>query len=72
MEEQKRHTIRVTPDTAKRLKVLAAQVGKPQGVLLETLLRMVADGKLTDEEMTRAMTGKYLRGYTHPQALGGR
>lgn len=63
----KRHTIRMTEATARRLKVMAAQVGKPQGKLLEALLLMVADGRLSDEDMAKALTENFMRGYTLPQ-----
>jgi hypothetical protein len=62
-----RHTLRLTPDTARRLKVMSAMVGKTQGELLEALLIMVADGRLTDEEMSRALAESWLRGYSLPQ-----
>ena len=69
MEEKTRHTIRLTPDTAKRLKVMAAQVGKPQGVLLEALLIMVGDGRLTDDELAKALSSNFMRGHSVP--MGG-
>ncbi|NLW80698.1 MAG: ribbon-helix-helix protein, CopG family [Desulfovibrionales bacterium] len=64
---EKRHTIRMTEDTAKRLKVMAAVTGKPQGELLEALLLMAADGRLSDEQMAKALTENWLRGYSLPQ-----
>jgi predicted DNA-binding protein len=64
---EKRHTIRMTETTARRLKVMAAQVGKPQGKVLEALLLMVADGRLGDEDMAKALTENFMRGYTLPQ-----
>ena len=67
MNEKKIHGIRVTPATAKALKVTAAQVGLSQGDLLEALLIMVADGRLSDEEMSRALAESWLRGYSLPQ-----
>lgn len=67
MEEKTRHTIRLSQDTAKRLKVMAAVVGKPQGELLEALLIMAADGRLSDEEMAKALTANYLRTRSIPQ-----
>lgn len=58
---EKRHTIRMSEDTAKRLKVMSAMTGKPQGELLEALLIMVADGRMTDEQMAKALTENWLR-----------
>ena len=66
---EKRHTIRMSEDTARRLKIMAAQVGKPQGELLEALLIMVADGRLTDEELAKAMTENFMRGYSLPRGI---
>lgn len=53
---EKRHTIRMSEDTAKRLKVLAARCGLSQGGLLQHfLLALQDDGyDLTPEEITQA------------------
>lgn len=64
---KKRHTVRVTPKTARELKVMAAQAGLTQGALLEALLIMAADGRLSDEQMAKALTENWLRGYSLPQ-----
>lgn len=55
-EMEKRHTIRMTADTAKRLKVMAAQCGMTQGGLLQQFLfALQNDGhELTPEEITQA------------------
>ena len=46
---------------------MAAVTGKPQGELLEALLLMAADGRLSDEQMAKALTENWLRGYSLPQ-----
>lgn len=53
---EKRHTIRMSEDTARRLKVMAAQCGMTQGGLLQQfLLALQDDGyALTPEEITQA------------------
>lgn len=67
MNGQKRHTIRMTEATARELKVMAAQAGLTQGTLLEALLIMNRDGRLTDEEFTRALRDHHMRSYSLPQ-----
>lgn len=69
MTDKKIHGIRLTPATAKSLKVLSAQLGRPQGDVLEALLIMVADGRLTDEELAKAMSSHFMRGQSLP--MGG-
>jgi len=65
--EKTRHTIRLSQDTAKRLKVEAAKAGLPQGELLEALLLMVERGQLTEADLARALTEHNLRGNSLPQ-----
>ncbi len=67
MEEKKIHGIRVTPATAKALKVQAAMVGVSQGELLEALLILAARGDLTDQQIAEALTANFVRGYSLPQ-----
>ena len=54
--ETKKHTIRLTPDTAKRLKVLAARAGLTQGRLLELFLSELMDAgfELTPDQYQAA------------------
>ncbi|NCC85251.1 MAG: hypothetical protein EOM03_14160 [Clostridia bacterium] len=53
---EKRHTIRMSPDTIRRLKVLAARSGLSQGCLLQHFLRELQDDgrELTAEEISQA------------------
>lgn len=53
---EKRHTIRMSEDTARRLKIMAARCGLSQGGLLQHfLLALQDDGyELTPEEITQA------------------
>ncbi|WP_028578460.1 hypothetical protein [Desulfomicrobium escambiense] len=67
MTEKKIHGIRLTPATAKRLKVEAAKAGLPQGELLEALLILVERGQLTEVDLARAMTEHHMRGHSLPQ-----
>jgi len=64
MEEKKIHGIRVTPATAKSLKVLAAQLGKPMGDVLEALLILSAEGRLADGELAKALRDYHARNYS--------
>lgn len=53
---EKRHTIRMSEDTARRLKIISARCGLSQGGLLQHfLLALQDDGyELTPEEITQA------------------
>ena len=67
--EKTKHTIRVSPTTARELKVMAAQAGLSQGDLLAALLQLHREGRLTDEEFTRALGSHHARTYTLPQGV---
>lgn len=66
---EKRHTIRMSSDTARRLKIMSATVGVPQGDLLSVLLTLAAKGELTDDQIAAAMTENFLRSRSFP--MGG-
>ena len=53
---EKRHTIRMSEDTARRLKIMAARCGLSQGGLLQHFLLALqhAGYELTPEEITQA------------------
>ena len=60
---EKRHTIRLSPDTARALKVRAAEAGLTQGELLTTLLKLLARGEITDAKFSEGMTMNYLESH---------
>lgn len=68
MEIPKKHTIRMSAETARRLKVMAAAVEMSQGELLKALLAVHRDSPLTDQEYEdlKVRFVEYL--CRHPQA----
>ncbi|NLW81407.1 MAG: hypothetical protein GXY42_07005 [Desulfovibrionales bacterium] len=61
--EKTRHTIRLSQDTARRLKVRAAEAGLTQGELLATLLKLKDRGEISDEKFSEAMARNYFESH---------
>lgn len=53
------HAIRMSPDTRRKLKVKAAQVGVPQGELVGLLLDLEEKGELTMTQVSEALARNY-------------